>query len=137
MKPLGDETAHQPDEQSAVDGERLRQLGVRQRRQGPDRTRARREDDRVERTREGTGPRPVGAVHLGHRVAGGLRRGLHRAADSAGRACDEKTHAQELMISAMKTTSSVPFSLLSPWPEPSGVQVTSPALIVRLTPLSS
>ena len=47
------------------------------------------------------------------------------------------TSHQELMMSAIKTTSSLPSSLLRPWPEPSGVQVTSPALIVRLTPLSS
>lgn len=42
-----------------------------------------------------------------------------------------------LTISAMKTRASVPAELSTPWPEPSGVQVESPALMVRLTPLSS
>ena len=42
-----------------------------------------------------------------------------------------------LTISAMKTKSSLPWELSTPWPEPSGVQVESPGLIVRFTPLSS
>lgn len=42
-----------------------------------------------------------------------------------------------LTMSAMKTRSSVPSELSTPWPEPSGVQVLSPGPIRRLEPLSS
>ena len=42
-----------------------------------------------------------------------------------------------LTMSAMKTRSSVPSELSTPWPVPSGVQVLSPGPIRRLEPLSS
>lgn len=40
-------------------------------------------------------------------------------------------------MSAMKTKSSVPAELSTPWPEPDGVQVESPGPILRFAPLSS
>ena len=130
---------HKPHEKGAVDFEGLEKFPVRHPSKRFYRTASRRENDGIEhrrnRRQRGGQIREAAAVQFDDFMTGGQGGAFHRPADTAARSGDEDSH--ELMMSAMKTTSSLPFSLLSPCPHPSAVQVTSPARITRFSPLSS